>query len=205
MPGRLYRNFGDGREQTRHHRGLRIDQPKIQCFPYRSVRRSAQDPSKRQPRSRLCDADSSPPERQSAVVALKTDPWSYFRYHDEAYQSEVEPIQENSVKRTILATLIVCFAADAQAISRYTSTSMSCERVQAIIRQEGAAIMRYRSVRNPGLQLYGRFVRDGRYCTVGEAALSTTIPSADRKNCPVHECQNVDFDDPLLIPRGRRH
>lgn len=107
--------------------------------------------------------------------------------------------------RAMLAALFVVFAADAHAISRYTSTSMSCERVKATIRQEGAAIMRYTSTRNPSLQLYGRFVSNGRYCSWGEAAMSTSIPASDTRSCPVRECQTVDFDDPFLLPNGRRN
>jgi hypothetical protein len=104
--------------------------------------------------------------------------------------------------RALLAVAFFVFSADAHAISRYTSTSMSCERVKATIRQEGAAIMRYSSTRNPGLQLYGRFVSNGRYCSWSEAAVSTSIPASDTRSCPVRECQTVDFDDPLLLPRG---
>lgn len=109
------------------------------------------------------------------------------------------------MSRALLAVFFFVLAADAHAISRYTSTSMSCERVKATIRQEGAAIMRYPSARNPGLQLYGRFVANGRYCSWGEAAVSTSIPAADTRACQVKECQTVDFDDPLLLPRGRRN
>lgn len=107
------------------------------------------------------------------------------------------------MNRALLAVVFIVFAADAHAISRYTSTSMSCERVRAVIRQEGAAIMRYSSPRNPGLQLFGRFVADGRYCSWGEAALSKSIPASDTRSCPVRECQTVDFDDTLLLPGGR--
>ena len=62
------------------------------------------------------------------------------------------------------------FAPPAHAITRYNSTSMSCEEVRATIRRDGAAIMRYRSPRNPSLQLYGRYVRDDRFCQQEEAA-----------------------------------
>lgn len=106
------------------------------------------------------------------------------------------------MKPLLLALSLLLVADQAHAISRYTSTSMSCARVQQTIRQDGAAIMRYGSTRNPGLQLYGRYVADRRYCEWGEAAVSTTIPAADRQNCPVRECQTVDFDDPFLLPQG---
>lgn len=100
------------------------------------------------------------------------------------------------MKRALIALLLVITAADAHAISRYNSTSMSCAEVQATIRQDGAAIMRYNSKRTPGLQLFGRYVSSRRYCDINEYAETVMIRARDTDRCPVRECKQVDFDEP---------
>ena len=68
--------------------------------------------------------------------------------------------------RFLLAATVLLSAMPAHAITRYNST----DEVRATIRRDGAAIMRYRSPRHPSLQLYGRYVRDDRFCQQEEAA-----------------------------------
>ena len=104
----------------------------------------------------------------------------------------------------LLAMAVLLVSMPAHAITRYNSTSMTCQEVKATIRRDGAAIMRYRSARNPSLQLYGRYVSDDRFCKQEERAETVFIPSADRKSCPVYECKTVDFDDDFPIFRLRR-
>ncbi|QPC88378.1 hypothetical protein GA830_17675 [Mesorhizobium sp. NBSH29] len=106
--------------------------------------------------------------------------------------------------RYVLSALLITVALPAMAQPRYTSTSLSCAQVTATIKQDGAAQMRYRSTRNPSLPLYGRYVRDTRFCRSGERAETVFIPSADRKSCPVLECKTVDRDDDFRILRLRR-
>ncbi len=92
--------------------------------------------------------------------------------------------------RTILLTLtaLAMSATAANAISRHNSTSLSCDRVHAIIDAEGAAIMRYQSRRNPGLTLYDRFVSNGAYCDTEKYPITVTIPAADTERCVVYRC-----------------
>ena len=99
------------------------------------------------------------------------------------------------MKSMLLALCISFVAAEAQAISRYNTTTMSCAEVQARVRNEGAAILRYRSTRNPSLPLYGRYVSDRRYCNLEEVTETAFVPAADRKSCPVRKCVQVDADD----------
>ncbi len=47
--------------------------------------------------------------------------------------------------KVILSLTLLLSAMPASAISRYTSTAMSCGEIQARIRADGAAIMQYRS------------------------------------------------------------
>ena len=98
--------------------------------------------------------------------------------------------------KTLLLTLcLMLTAAEAQAISRYNSTALSCGEVKAIVRGEGAAIMRWTSTTNPGLQRYGRFVRNRQFCRASERAELSYIPSADRQSCAVLECKPYSPDD----------
>ncbi|TIV97937.1 MAG: hypothetical protein E5V85_13055 [Mesorhizobium sp.] len=98
------------------------------------------------------------------------------------------------MKRILLAACLVLVAAEAQAVSRYDPTRMSCDRVQATIARQGAVILRYQSSRVPGLPLYDRYVRDERFCNMGEVRSRAYVPSADTRSCPVYVCKRPDFD-----------
>jgi hypothetical protein len=102
---------------------------------------------------------------------------------------------EKTMTKILLALGLCLICADAQAISRYDPTSMDCAGVQAMLAREGAVILRYQSTRTPGLPLYNRYVGNGRFCERGEAFYPATVPTADRKACPVHICRTMDLDD----------
>lgn len=94
------------------------------------------------------------------------------------------------MKKTFLAALVLSLvASEAHAISRHDIAGMSCARVQAIVRAEGAAILRYPSQRNPSLTLYDRYVAHGGFCAVNEEAAVAFVPTADRDSCPVLKCR----------------
>lgn len=100
------------------------------------------------------------------------------------------------MKILLLALSFSVVAAEAQAISRYTTTSMSCRNVQAAVRSEGEAILRWTSKRVQGLPRYGRYVRSDQWCNLGEDAVVAYVPSADKQSCLVYECKPaVRFDD----------
>lgn len=105
------------------------------------------------------------------------------------------------MKRALLAIVIVGITADAHAISRFSSTSMSCAEVQETIRQEGAAIMRYISKRTPGLPLYGRYVSSRQFCDIDEHTESVVIRAGDTDRCPVLECKLNHFIQPTMWRR----
>lgn len=86
-------------------------------------------------------------------------------------------------------------AGQAHAISRYESQSLTCGEAQSIVASEGAAILRYRSERNPGLPLYDRYVAHGGYCQSSEYAKNDWVPTADTPSCPVLSCEERDFED----------
>lgn len=108
------------------------------------------------------------------------------------------------MKSLLLALCLSLVAAEAQAISRYNTTSMSCAQIKSALRNEGAAILRYRSKRNPSLPLYGRYVSDQRFCNFDEFADTAFVPAADTPSCLVRECVQVDPDD-FFILRRRHH
>jgi len=91
-------------------------------------------------------------------------------------------------------------AGPAQAINRYTSTSMSCARVQATIEREGAAIMRWASPRT-GAPLFGRFVTWRENCGNRMLPQRSFIPASDTDSCPVLECQRYDPEDDFFLFR----
>ena len=107
------------------------------------------------------------------------------------------------MKTVLIALCLSLVAAEAHAISRYSSTSMSCGEVKATVRGEGEAIMRWTSTTNPGLPRYGRFVRNSRFCGTAERAETSYIPTADRKSCAVLECKRYWPDDDDFLFRRR--
>lgn len=95
----------------------------------------------------------------------------------------------------LLAAALALFAASAaQAIERYNSQAMSCASVQATIRADGAAIMRYASKSNPSLTLFDRYVSNGSFCPSGQEAVPAWIPSKDDATCPVLRCRDREFE-----------
>ncbi|MCP4998228.1 MAG: hypothetical protein GY933_05575 [Hyphomicrobiales bacterium] len=103
------------------------------------------------------------------------------------------------MKRAILTLCIVMVTFPALAINRYDVKSMSCAAVQQTVNREGAAILRWQSTRNPSLPLYNRYVKNGFYCNAGEYAKSAYVPTRDNPNCRVRECEDIDFDDGILV------
>ncbi|AEH86869.1 conserved hypothetical protein [Mesorhizobium opportunistum WSM2075] len=99
---------------------------------------------------------------------------------------------ERTMKTILLAACLTLVAAEAQAISRYDPTHMSCGKVQSTIARQGAVILRYQSARVPGLPLYDRYVQSQQFCTMGEVRTRAYVPSADTKSCPVYNCKRPD-------------
>jgi hypothetical protein len=98
-----------------------------------------------------------------------------------------------------IAAIVVCLlpvSFQAQAISRYTSTSMTCSAIHQKIANEGAAIFRW--TQKPNISRYGRYVINDGLCGFRERAQPVYIPSSDKAQCQVYECQRYDpRDDPL--------
>lgn len=108
------------------------------------------------------------------------------------------------MKKFVCALLLVVLPAEAHAISRYRSTSLSCGEIRGTVRSQGAVIMRWTSQRVRNLPRYERVVADDRFCETTEIAASIAIPAADTANCPVLHCEQNVFDDDYLFRRHRR-
>ncbi len=98
------------------------------------------------------------------------------------------------MKRFLFVLLLSLSALPAHAISRYQSTSMTCDAIRAAVSREGAAILRYESKRVKGLPLYGRYVRDRGQCRMDEYAKRQFVPARDTDRCPVLACEHIEYD-----------
>jgi hypothetical protein len=100
------------------------------------------------------------------------------------------------MKATVpIALALVLVSLPAHAISRYNSQGMSCARIQAVVRSEGAVILRYSSARNPSLPLYDRYVAHDGYCEFNEYAEWEWVPAKDTRSCPVRACKDITYDE----------
>lgn len=107
------------------------------------------------------------------------------------------------MKTVLLAVCLTMLAAEAQAASRYTSTSMSCAQTRNTVVSQGAAILQWRSPTS-GVQRFDRYVRDDSFCPTGQYAERAWVPTADTKSCPVYKCKQIEHDlfpRRLIIPR----
>lgn len=99
------------------------------------------------------------------------------------------------MRRIMTIAMLALMATSASAISRYSALDHSCDDIQSIIDEQGAAIFRYPSPRRNGLTLYDRYVRNDMFCSSHQVTERVLIPSRDRSNCPVRHCVTSDCDD----------
>ncbi|MEX3009536.1 hypothetical protein [Hoeflea sp. TYP-13] len=98
------------------------------------------------------------------------------------------------MNRVLLALCIVSVSFPALAINRYNVQSMSCAAVQNAVNRDGAAILRWRSARNPSLPIYDRYVRNSLFCDRGQYPKRAYVPTNNAANCPVYKCVDSTFD-----------
>ncbi|HEY5818882.1 MAG TPA: hypothetical protein VIU14_10865 [Mesorhizobium sp.] len=106
--------------------------------------------------------------------------------------------------RAILAALAVSVTVgQALAIDRYQTMRMSCDEVQALLNDSGAAILGWQSTIS-GLPLYNRYVRDSRACKSNEVSVFANVPTKDERACTVRKCEikePFDRGGRIFIPR----
>ncbi|MBW3098805.1 hypothetical protein KY465_16090 [Pseudohoeflea sp. DP4N28-3] len=83
--------------------------------------------------------------------------------------------------------MVGVLAVPAQAIERIETRQTSCAAVQAALQAEGAAILRYPSARSSQI-LYDRYVANRTACLLGQVTRRASVPTADRRACPVKRC-----------------
>ena len=108
----------------------------------------------------------------------------------------------STARTLLLATLAASLGTAALAAPTYNPTKMTCESVQNTIDQHGSVMLRYTSARVKNLPLYDIYVRNSNFCQQGEVAVSASVPTTDRKNCPVANCEfrSADDDNDLFFP-----
>ena len=89
------------------------------------------------------------------------------------------------MRTPILTLCALLVSTPALAVKQYNIGNMSCSEVQAILKRDGIAQLRYPSPRNPSMTLYDRYVSGSQYCRPKPA----TVPTTDNKKCRVHECR----------------
>ncbi len=97
------------------------------------------------------------------------------------------------MKAASIALCLSLLAVEAHAISRYTTINMNCAAIQAAVQSEGAAILQWRSTRDPSLPLYGRYVANRRYCQPEQTAETAFVPARGGTSCLVRKCVTVDL------------
>lgn len=86
-------------------------------------------------------------------------------------------------------------------INRYDIQDMTCNQVQSILRQQGAAILRYPSPNGNGRILYDRYVDSPTICFAEQGhAVQRVVPTKDTNACPTLSCKPgpPECDDGIL-------
>lgn len=91
-------------------------------------------------------------------------------------------------------------AAPAMAEPRLNPVKMTCAQVRATIAEYGAVTLRYNSPRIRNLVLYNRYVSSSRYCEFRKAAVPASVPTRDRRACPVKICDYRDIREDGEFP-----
>jgi hypothetical protein len=94
-----------------------------------------------------------------------------------------------------IAIFLALMMGEASAISRRDISNLSCAQTQALVKSEGAVILRFRSPRNARALLYDRFVSDDRFCGSSEQTTRTSASASDNAYCPLRKCVEIEIFD----------
>lgn len=87
------------------------------------------------------------------------------------------------------ALLIVAFTTPILAQGRPDARKLTCDQVQELIWQRGAAVI------TTGRHTYERFVAARQFCDMPNVPLPTRITTRDTNRCEVYSCQRDPFED----------
>ncbi|MEO4041058.1 hypothetical protein AAFN47_05550 [Hoeflea sp. CAU 1731] len=93
-------------------------------------------------------------------------------------------------KLTAIAMCAVIYAMPANAINNYNTTNLTCARTQAILQQEGAAVLHYRNPHKPSIPLYDVYAKNSGYCGYGQYAKPYFVPTKDNPKCRARICKD---------------
>jgi hypothetical protein len=99
-------------------------------------------------------------------------------------------VQKPWIRIVSIAIGIGLLASEASALSRYTSTSLSCGEVQSKIKAEGRVMLGWRA---DGNDIYRVFILHRRLCRPDEGTELAYVPTTDKKSCPVRRCVDLDL------------
>ncbi len=90
------------------------------------------------------------------------------------------------MRTAILVLGLSIVAVPVSAKNSYNIGGMSCSQVQAALKKDGIAQLRYTG-RN-GNPLYSNYVSGRQFCRGSAIAKYTTVPTRDNKKCKVRHC-----------------
>ncbi|WP_136656809.1 hypothetical protein [Nitratireductor sp. XY-223] len=91
--------------------------------------------------------------------------------------------------RLILSLTALLVAAPAWAVQTYDIGNMTCSQVQAIVKRDGVAQLRYNSKSKPSVPIYNRYVSGSTFCGSRSIANLATVPTRDNSACRVKICK----------------
>lgn len=97
------------------------------------------------------------------------------------------PAEGPSVKKWIVAAVLVLAPVEASALVRYMVQDMTCAEVQDSVSRDGVAIL-YRKAGNSGVPIYDRYVANESFCQAGQDTIRESVPTADTKSCRISKC-----------------
>ena len=92
------------------------------------------------------------------------------------------------MKAFFIALWIGLFATPAFAVKQYNISRMTCAEVQAVLKRDGVAQLRYPAPDNPSLPLYDTYVGSSSYCKRSGVSRPAKVPTRDTRNCQVRKC-----------------
>ncbi|MGX9087439.1 hypothetical protein, partial [Mesorhizobium sp. 98Argb] len=98
-----------------------------------------------------------------------------------------------AMKPIAIAIPLLFLVVQAQAQERRDIAGLSCAEVQALLKQDGTTVIRYRSIFNLSLTRYDLYVSGQKQCGPGEVATGAGVPTTDTDYCPVHKCIASDL------------
>jgi hypothetical protein len=93
-----------------------------------------------------------------------------------------------AMKPIAIAIPLLFLVVQAQAQERRDIAGLSCAEVQALLKQDGTTVIRYRSIFTLSLTRYDLYVSGQKQCGPGEVATGAGVPTTDTDYCPVHKC-----------------